>query len=300
MNESNFGGIRALVAKACNGKHCEKLATKEESAYHLKVAQLCSSITQQQQELFAEIMRDSQNQNIFTTTKVPVSIQDINRVYVRGKNSLINASPSCKVENIHDHAYVSLTSVINNFLAFDHTHDSMFTNETNIISNNTSNISKEEVDIRRSITNDLEHDIEPLILFVNLWSDDFEVNVTRNMGASAWVLTASISQRLENEQVLKKTYVIALGLKTTNHDAIHELVFTELQNLYKYTHRFYAKMRKTVPVIVRVLSVSADRPERSALTGIMSHTGTFTKRWMYCGSINEKNFHHASHAFDFF
>ena len=151
-------------------------------------------------------------------------------------------------------------------------------------------LSKEEIDIRDSITTDLEDNIEPLIIFIKLWSDDFEVNVTRKMGNSAWILTATISQRLENEEFFKKTYVIALGFKTTHHNAIHELVFTELKNLSKCTHRFYGKMKKTVPVIVRVISVSADRPERSALTGIMSHTGALTKRWMYSGSINSKKF----------
>ena len=230
-------------------------------------------------------MRDSQNQEIFTTTRVPVSMKDIEKMYGRGKYSLLNASPSCEVDNIHDHAYVSLKSVVNNFLAFDHTRDN---NTTNMISTDRLEISKEETEIRMSMQNSQEDNVEPLILFINLWSDDFEVNITRKMGDSAWIMIATLSLRLSNESLVKKTYVIALGFKSKSHDGIHELVFTELQNLAIPTPRFYGKMKKAVPVIDRVLSVLAERPERSALTGIMSNTGTHRRHWIYSGNINKK------------
>ena len=75
-----------------------------------------------------------------------------------------------------------------------------------------------------------------------------------------------------------------------NHDSINEEINKELELLSKVTYRYYGKQRKNIPVVVKVLALSADRPERSTMNHILNHAGLNTRRWRYSGYINQSTF----------
>ena len=42
-----------------------------------------------------------------------------------------------------------------------------------------------------------------------------------------------------------------------------------------------------IPVVIKILAVSADRPERSALNCMLGHNGISSRRWRYSAYINQ-------------
>ena len=56
-------------------------------------------------------------------------------------------------------------------------------------------------------------------------------------------------------------------------------------------------MRRNIPVIVKVMAVLADRPERSSMNYILQHNGTTTKRWRYAGNISIEHLPSCSRCF---
>ena len=126
-----------------------------------------------------------------------------------------------------------------------------------------------------------------MILYINLWSDDFEPNVYRKNRKSIWIKTVSICPPRDKITSPMYTYVLAIGRKTDNHDVMHEFYNRELEELSKCTFRYCSLFKKNVPVIVKILSISADRPERSAINHILGHNGTTTKRWLYSAYIDQ-------------
>ena len=49
---------------------------------------------------------------------------------------------------------------------------------------------------------------------------------------------------------------------------------------------FCKATNSNIPVVVDILAVSADRPERSALNFMLGHNGISSKRWRYSAYIN--------------
>ena len=45
--------------------------------------------------------------------------------------------------------------------------------------------------------------------------------------------------------------------------------------------------QKNVPVFVKVLTISSNRPERSAINHILGHNGTPSRRWLYSAYIDQ-------------
>ena len=88
-----------------------------------------------------------------------------------------------------------------------------------------------------------------------------------------------------------------MGRKGSSHHEINHMIHTDMEKLSKCSYRYYGKLQKYIPVVVRIFSVSADRPERSELTKISSHAGNYTKRWMYTASVNQKRFPSCDNCF---
>ena len=76
------------------------------------------------------------------------------------------------------------------------------------------------------------------------------------------------------------TYVVGIGWKGSDHDEINQLHNNQLHQLNKCTYRYYGAehMGHNLPVIVKIMAVLADRPERCAITSILGHNGLTTKR----------------------
>ena len=74
-------------------------------------------------------MKQTCNPDTFTSTRPPHFLHDIRSFYTTSKTSIFNALPSPKIHITQNHTYVTLTSVIDYFLAYGHTPDCLYYND---------------------------------------------------------------------------------------------------------------------------------------------------------------------------
>ena len=156
--------------------------------------------------------------------------------------------------------------MIDYFLAYGHKSDCLYHNYDvlqlrGISAFNQANVCRTEVKKKYC-------DINPMILYLLFWSDDFEGSMLRKNKKSVWIKTVTICPTRDQVMSTKYTYVFGIGSKGYDHDEINKLHNNELQKLNKCIYRYYGakNIRKNVPVIVKIVSVLADRPERCAIT----------------------------------
>jgi len=279
-----YNGIQKLVGNAFlqtqNG-----MAEQEESILQMRITKFCRTLTHSQQTEFLQILNES-HKNPFKSTRLPGNINDINRFYSSSKHSIFQNLPTPSVHIKSGHAYISLTSLIDHFLANKLPMHFMTCDEdVSLIQGITS--CKEASKMRQSVRDDSDDNLHPMILYINLWSDDFEPNVYRKNRKSIWIKTVTICPPPDKTTSPMYTYVLAIGRKIDNHDVIHSMHYQELQELSKCTYRYCAIVDKNIPVVVRILTISADRPERSAINHVLGHNGTTTRRWLYSAYINQ-------------
>ena len=116
ISEEGFG-LQALIGRAVTGNAYGHSYPKE-SMYHLNVAKFCEGLNQGQVVQFGDIMKQTADASTFKSTRAPHSLQDINQWYIKGQTSIFQSLPSPTIHTTDAHAYVSLISVIDHFLAF--------------------------------------------------------------------------------------------------------------------------------------------------------------------------------------
>ena len=262
------------------------VANMKESNLHLNITHFCSTLTQTQQSDFASIVACLVSKDTFHNTRPTMSYNDITKYYTNSQFSIYKNIPSPNVFMLDDHACVSIESIINHMLAFgiklnslslDQNFDQLVS-RTNVIEN-----TREAMNIingiKRNYTNQTAE--PPIIIYIIMWSDDFEANNTRKNRKSTWIKTVTICPPNSHITSPLYTYPISLGRKGHSHDKVNDFFNKELEKLSSSTLRYSSIHQKLYPVIIRPLCISADRPERSSLNAILSHNGSSTKRWMY-------------------
>ena len=84
--------------------------------------------------------------------------------------------------------------------------------------------------------------IDPYIIFAILWSDDFEVNHTRENRSSTWLKTISIVPPGKIANFNLYTYEICFESKKDSHSPINKIFNEELLKLQNVTE--YSVLRK--------------------------------------------------------
>ena len=144
-----------------------------------------------QQTEFAQILNDTQK-TPFHTTRLPDNINDIRNFYLSNNDSIIQNLPTPTTHMDNNHAYISLISLIDHFLAYNLEMNYM-TCDDDITINTDIKTCKQAVNIRQSVRETLNNrNIHPMILYINIWSDDFEPNVYRKNRKSIWIKKVSI------------------------------------------------------------------------------------------------------------
>ena len=279
-----YHGVRNLVGTAFQRTN-NAMAELEESMFQIRITKFCKTLSHSQQSDFLQILNDSQKIS-FQTTRLPRDINDANKFYLSSKNAIFQNLPTPTVQIESSHAYISLTSLIDHFLAYKLPMNFMTCDEDVSITNGITSC-KEAMKMRQLVRDEVEDNLHPMILYINLWSDDFEPNAYRKNRKSIWIKTVTICPPHDQTTSPMYTYVLAIGRKTNNHDVIHSIYNKELQDLSKCTYRYCAIVKKNIPVVVKILTISADRPERSAINHVLGHNGTTTKRWLYSAYINQ-------------
>ena len=281
-------GLQQLVSKSVLNRS-GSVVSQAETLYHLDVAKFCNGLNGSQQAHFARIMQQTSNHATFKYTRPPNSMHDIHAFYTRSKTSICNALPAPPIQVTQHHTYITLTSVIDYFLAYGHVPDYITKND-NVEGKHGISACEQAMEIRREafVPSDIFED--PMILYLLFWSDDFEGSMLRKNKNSIWLKTVTICPPHDQVTSTKFTYVVAIGRKGSDHDEINKLHNAELEQLNQCTYRYFGAphIRRNIPVIVKVMAVLADRPERCSMNYILQHNGLTTKRWRHAAVISQK------------
>ena len=271
-------GKQLLVNRAFEqSQKSNALADEEETDMHLKIARFVYMLSGTQQAEFASILQFTQQSRFFKRTRIPVRMKELRHFYTTGKHSIIQNLPVPNICNRSNHAYVTLTSVIEYFLALGFEPDV----EHNAISLASSPYARS---VRETFCTT---NVSPLTLYIIFWSDEFQANGTRKNKHSTWIKTVTFAAPLSKANCSKYTYLLALGSSADAHDHIHKIHFDELKQWSKIQYKYFGKVGKTVPVIVKLLAYSADRPERASINFMLGHSGKYSKRWGYSAYVNQ-------------
>ena len=302
---NNGDGSKRLVASAfsMNFNSDYSALSWDEITYHMSATMFCTTLTSSQQGLFSGlchmmvnnmVTNNGLNDNI-SLSKIPVSSKDIDRYYLKRSTSIVQNVPIPTVAELDSHAYVSITELIQYVLYFNIPIDGMLINKTmndykNLIPTSSA-ISRSKVchDMRKEVRESMtSNTLSPLIVWIILWSDDFEPNHVKQHKKSTWIKTVTIAPPQHCQTSPKHTYVIALGPKDANHEEVHHRLFNELQQLKSPTFMYSKSTNSNIPIVVRVLAISADRPERCAINCMLGHGGHTSRRWRYSAYVNQK------------
>ena len=121
-----------------------------------------------------------------------------------------------------------------------------------------------------------------VIILAIQWSDDFDPNssIKCNRG-SVWIKTVSFLTEDNDIKDITNTYVISIGDKGSNHDAIETLYLKELKDLCNGINNvFFSKnASKEVKVHLEIIASLGDQPERRNINYLMNGNSTFGKRY---------------------
>ena len=295
-------GIRRLIACAfAMNQDADYLSISvPEVQFHLKASLFCHTLSASQKTQFWQICNmmsstffsSMQNMNKDLVTRPPTSTNDVERFYTSRTTSIGKNIPIPHIEEVDDHAYVSIKECVRHFLCFEQHIDGMLINK---VSNNYLNIISASKgvciapisdDIRRSVKANIGPLLSPLIIYVILWSDDFEPNNVKQHKKSTWIKTVTFAPPYGFQTSPSHTYVIALGAKNLDHELINHYFQKELKELQVPTYMYCKATQSNIPIVVYPLAISADRPERSSLNSMLGHNGSNTRRWRYSAYVN--------------
>ena len=203
-------GIRRIVACAfkmnLNADYSQ--VSLEEAKYHLKSTLFVVNLTSSQKEQFASICQQMAstfyssvgNTHGNPSTSPPMSSIDIDRYYLNISTSIGNNIPIPDVIESYEHACVSIKDAIQHYLCFQTKIDGMLIeksekNYKNIIPASSAMTSSQASNsIRSRLRSQVDSsNISPLILYLIVWSDDFEPNNVKQHKKSTWIKTITIS-----------------------------------------------------------------------------------------------------------
>ena len=298
-------GMKRIVACAfaMNNNSDFSNLSWDEIRYHMTATMFCNTLSSSQQNQYSDLCymmvnNCFNNNNIndkLTMSKIPMSLKDIERYYIKRSTSISQNVPIPNVIELDNHAYVSITEVIQYVLFFAIPIDGMFCDNTikdyHNLTTSSSLVTHTKISniLRNSVKQTLgSNELTPLIIWIIVWSDDFEPNHVKQHKKSTWIKTVTISPPPNCQTSTKHTYIISLGPKDKNHEEVHRQFFKELNVLESPTFMFCKATNSNIPVVVKVLAISADRPERCALNCMLGHGGTTTRRWRYSAYVNQK------------
>ena len=263
------------------------LPTLSESTFHLRLANFLSKISSPLHYELIRLLNDARDLE-FTSTRLPTVPNDVLRLYTKNRFSLYNQlpSPTCHVSEFH--AFVHLRSVIEHYIGFGYHTDDTNSNEAH--SPSATILQCPEVHAMQQSTMSSLDDatkVSSIILYLMIWSDDFEPSSNVMNKHSTWMRTVTICANKGFGVSTEHTYVLSLGFKKDAHDEMNDMFVKELEDLSLGKWMYSGKYKSRVFVIPKVLVMSADRPERNGLTHLLGHNGLTTRRWRFTGFINQ-------------
>ena len=298
-------GLKQIVscAFAMNSNSDYSQISVNELKYHIKAAIFSCSLTSSQKANYGELcylmldtfMDNSKNNSKSLPTRIAVSSKELDRYYLKRSTSIVQNVPIPTITEFDNHAYVSIKEIVQYSLYFEIPLDGMLVKKTKVnykqLISASSQLASTKIGnlIRSQVQNnaDIPLNISPLIITIVLWSDDFEPNNVKQHRKSTWIKTITLSPPVGYQTSPAHTFVIALGPKESNHESINARIFSELNELQKPTYMYCKATNTNIPIVIKILAISADRPERSSLNCMLGHNGLSSRRWRFSAYINQ-------------
>jgi len=262
--------------------------------YHMTALKFLSSLSLRQRHNFSTLnllnsfaVDLTSTDSEFNCSRLPSNEEDIQKYYFNRKLSLKNNIPRPASFILSGHACVSIKDILHHLIGFGLPLDGM---NINTSSNHSSqligpfeNISScpKAIEIRKNIRHRIHRSHSPLILHCNIWSDDFETNKVVKNEKITWIKTISISPPTKYKVSPNYTFIIAISSKEADHEPIHKYFSDELKELQNINYIYSPIVNKNIPVILEVIAICADRPERSGMNKMLGHNGLTTPRWRH-------------------
>ena len=152
-----------------------------------------------------------------------MSISDIRKFYTNGKYSIYQNLPCPKTFQMDNHACISLLDILNHSLAMGIELDLFRSSyyKQMVVHNDDLHHIKRSRDIFKEVYDtNKDNDCNPYVFLLIIWSDDFEVNHTRNNRNSSWLKTVTLIPPPNMTTSKKHTSVICLGCKNQDHSTV--------------------------------------------------------------------------------
>ncbi len=276
--------LKNIISKAFSNSEYNTLNVNEDEVdFHLNMTHFCSDLSEAKQYQLVEIIQQLLSLK-FKSTRPPTIYQDIRRFYLSGKHSIYRNIPRPSVKDIDNHACVSLKDIITfslntlndlSLILCSKYNELTFDNSSMIYSLKAKRI------LHRIHQQYSESTIDPYIMFVTFWSDDFEVNHTRKNRSSTWIKTMTLVTLSKTNTSKHYTHLVAIGHKGCSHTKVNAHIHTELLLLQKVNYYYMNTKQALIPVIIYPLVVLTDRPERCSLNSTLSFAGIATRRWLF-------------------
>ena len=263
-------------------------SSMEEAIFHMDLTNFLTKIPSTYQNKLIGLLNRARNIDM-KCTRIPRTTKDVNLFYLKSRYSIYKNIPTPKVNAYYDHACVSLEDILDNVLAFGSPISLIKSSRYSEINYDNSNLLRTQKarDILMQTYEMYQGHVDPYVVFVVVWSDDFEVNHTRKNKSSTWLKTVTF---VNDDKSLSKdyqcTYALCIGNKKDSHFLVNKWYNEELLRLNQVIYKYSSIHLKEIPIVTRVLVMSADRPERCTLNDIASYSSNTTKRWMYSNCSN--------------
>ena len=290
-------GVQFLIAKAFSVDIDN--VTLDECRFSLMMANLLCQLTQSQQKLLSEVLKyvvDAKDEklSIFSSTRVPVSTEDFDDIYINGKNAILPnlPHPVPKMSTDGLHAYVRLTDVLANEIAVGTSFDNFFFESSIKLDDLNSEFST--VSTTASAYNlffelkkpEINNDTYIMYLWLKEWRDDFDPNNTKSSRNQVWINTYTICPSA-TEKNGRNTYFMAISSKGDDHSEIEQIFSEEINKLSTIgSHFYHGTLKKIIKVKLGKILTCVDRPERTSMFQIGDHAGTFSGNFGYAGSVD--------------
>ena len=241
-----------LVGNTFQMSNTGTYAAMEESLFYMELTNFLTKLTVNQQNKVIYLIKKGRNIN-FQSTRIPKSVKNIKCFYVKSKHSIYKNIPTPKDSAYDNHACATIEDVIDNVLALGLSISLIkSTQHSHMKFDNSSFLRmKKTPKIRIHKNNKFQDMVDPYILFLVIWSNDFEVNHTCKIKLSTWLKTVNFVRDNDNnlDDNQYTLYALCLGNEKNSHFLVNKLYKEELIRLNEVMYKYSKIHSQYIPIM---------------------------------------------------
>ena len=275
----------------------ERISTLRDARLMFNMTQHTMNNTEEQNEIFLEIMQDLQDSNPNIDESIPTDQQSAREILMEGKYGIFGNLPHEDVFELEGHACVSLVGLLKHLIA--HKIPIGFKEQTDIEGdtrdmNNTNGCPAMEELLAYMKEQNPENKPTKYGSYL-LWSDGFIRSFIKQKDNNVWILTVTFPDPDGCATSKFHTYCLAVGKSSNDHEPVIDHYLQEIETLAKGIDVF--SDGKFVRIQMGLLAYIADRPERHAILN-QTQAGIFGKRTLWSAFIDSKHLPYCDRCFN--